>query len=382
MADRAARLLALADDATGALETGAQFAAQGIDSTVVLRGHAGWFDLAAAVVVDTETRHAPADEARRIARAWTAEARARGVRFLYKKTDSTLRGNIAAECAGMLEGYPGASLVYAPAYPRLGRRVRAGRVYLGDLPLSETEFARDRRSPVREDRVPELLAAAGCEARSAGPSELKEHLPPPGPVLICDSETDRDLEAIAEALDSWMQPPIAAGPGGFAGVWARRLRMPRTFAPRALPGLPCLAVAGSLHPASLAQARRAGCVPHELANAAPAAIAAEIQASGFAVLTTSEEVSGAVSGRLAAATRAVLGAVAVRTLVIFGGDTAVAILDELGVGCLKPLGELRDGVPASLIQAAGRETGLITKAGGFGDADTLAAIRRTLEQQA
>jgi len=52
-------------------------------------------------------------------------AHERGIRFLYLKTDSTLRGNIGSEISAVLAAFPGSPLVYAPAYPRMGRTVRA-----------------------------------------------------------------------------------------------------------------------------------------------------------------------------------------------------------------------------------------------------------------
>ena len=374
-------VLALADDATGALETGAQFAAQGIETMVSFRGAPGAFPATPAAVIDTETRHAPARQARNITRSWTLEARRRGIGRLYKKTDSTLRGNIAAEFEGMREAFPEAALVYVPAYPKLSRRVRGGRLYLGELPLTETHFARDPRNPVREDRIPELLA---CGARSVEAGTLRQQLSGDERcVLVCDAETDQDLQSIAAVLRDCVRPLIVAGPGGFAGVWAGSLAMPRSAPPEIRPALPCLAVNGSLHPLSLTQARRAGCMPHEIWTASASEIAAEIQSNGFAVLTTTERMgsSSLAIGRLLASTaRAVLHAAAVRTLAIFGGDTAIAILDEFGIACVQPLGELRDGAPASRIRIDGRDITLITKAGGFGGAGTLEDIRKMLEK--
>jgi uncharacterized protein YgbK (DUF1537 family) len=379
-------VLALADDATGALEAGAQFAAQDIETLVAFRGSPAAFPSSAAAVIDTETRHAPAGEAREAVRSWTREARRRGIASLYKKTDSTLRGNIAAEFAGMLEAYPEASLVYVPAYPKLSRRVRGGRLYIGELPLTQTHFTRDLRNPVREDHIPDLLMPeVGCAVRSVTPATFGPRLSRGERlVLVCDSETDADLHAIADTICNCGRPLIAAGPGGFAGIWARRLPTPRISSARVLPRLPCLVVNGSLHPLSLVQAGGAGCTPHELPGASPSRIAAEIRSTGFAVLTTTDRQAGdglAICRRLASTALAVLHAVEVRTVVIFGGDTAIAILDELNVDCVRPVGELQDGVPVSVIRTNERDTAVITKAGGFGDADTLAIIRHILEQQ-
>src|SRR5690348_7963142 len=115
-------ILALADDLTGALEVGAKFAAVGIPAMVTTRpgaadmpgdvgatfagcGATTSVDMsvdaarrsACATVIDTETRHmAPADAAYLVGRL-AENACPRSPLLVYKKTDSTLRGNIGAE---------------------------------------------------------------------------------------------------------------------------------------------------------------------------------------------------------------------------------------------------------------------------------------------
>ena len=96
-------LLILADDFTGALDTGVQFAACGIPTRVVVGEQV---DLAASdaavLVVDTETRHLPAAEAYAVIAKLTRDAMSAGVFSIYKKTDSALRGNIGAELSALL----------------------------------------------------------------------------------------------------------------------------------------------------------------------------------------------------------------------------------------------------------------------------------------
>src|SRR5437660_8331789 len=121
-------VLALADDATGALEIGARFSEAGLDARVSFDPDA---DLAScALVVDTETRQQSAERARAVVRSIAMRAKESGVAHIYKKTDSTLRGPIAAEFRGLLDVWPELPLVYAPAYPVLGRTVRSGVLYV------------------------------------------------------------------------------------------------------------------------------------------------------------------------------------------------------------------------------------------------------------
>ena len=118
------QVLAIADDTTGALEVGAQFAADGVQSFVTARPRlAGG---STALVVDTQSRHIkPGRAADRVVRIATAAVSA-GIRHVFKKTDSTLRGNISAEFQALLGVFPESVLVYVPAYPRMGRVVTGG----------------------------------------------------------------------------------------------------------------------------------------------------------------------------------------------------------------------------------------------------------------
>ena len=109
-------LLILADDFTGALDTGVQFAACGIPTRVVVGEQVDFAaNDAAVLVVDTETRHLPAAEAYAVIAKLTREAMSAGVFSIYKKTDSALRGNIGAELSALLKTSGERQLSFLPA---------------------------------------------------------------------------------------------------------------------------------------------------------------------------------------------------------------------------------------------------------------------------
>src|SRR5207253_1405487 len=147
------RILALADDMTGALEAGAKFRASGIETMVLTKPAPS--GLAPTVVVDTETRRlAPAAAAARV-KQFVADAP--GASLIYKKTDSTLRGNIAAELRALADLYPDWRIGYAPAYPALGRTVRGGILYVDSIPVDRTAFGQDALNPICSSSVAEML---------------------------------------------------------------------------------------------------------------------------------------------------------------------------------------------------------------------------------
>src|SRR5580704_9108533 len=111
------RVLAIADDMTGALEVGAKLAELGSSVTtttdrVFRRGRS-------VAVIDTETRHVSGDAAAAKVYDLARSARKFQVEFVYKKTDSTLRGNVGAELHALARAYPEKRILFLPAYPAL-----------------------------------------------------------------------------------------------------------------------------------------------------------------------------------------------------------------------------------------------------------------------
>ena len=335
------RVLAIADDLTGALEVGALFAAAGMRS-VVTTGAVDALD-DPVIVIDTETRHAEPGEAESI-----VESSAAGWRSLvYKKTDSTLRGNIGPELRALYRLY-GGPIAYVPAYPEVGRTVVDGSVYVDGVPLAETAFARDSLNPVRDGRVRSLLDPA-CDC-----------------VVFDGRNGDDVLQAAREILSSGAFR-IVAGPGAIAGALATCLGTPTVIAWPTVRS--CLVVNGSRHEVSQRQIQ-----------AALESLAICID-DGAPWQLLHREIPPAADPIQVAANRGtevqrILAEREFDGLLVFGGDTAFGILKSLGLPHLRPVGEILPGVPVSLIE--GRREVLITKAGGFGTPDLVAHIRNQL----
>ena len=94
------QILVISDDLTGALDTGIQFCA---GEAVVRVGTDLGETEAQVLIVDAETRHLSARDAWRVVYHLARQARERGIPYVYKKTDSALRGNVGAELRAVLE---------------------------------------------------------------------------------------------------------------------------------------------------------------------------------------------------------------------------------------------------------------------------------------
>jgi D-threonate/D-erythronate kinase len=345
---RPMQLLIIADDLTGALDSAATLAMVGLRCVVARRP----VDLPDAAQADTDVVAVST-----ASREGTADAACAAVEnvfghlpvspeIIFKKIDSRLKGHIGTELSvvGAWTGI-GRALV-APAIPSQGRTVENG-CLIG-----------------RGVNVPIDIAAC------AGGSGLVIDVP--------GAQTDADLDrAVANALAG--PPVLLVGAAGLAGSLGRYLRPDGHATPPKRLSAPLLLAIGSCDPITLAQVdalRGLGL----LELAAYDGCLAEIPAPEAAVIlvrllgddnTFDPKRAGASFARSIAT---LLDTTMARSVLACGGETANAILDELGVGVLRVSGELLSGVPVSTMVVKGRTIRLVTKSGGFGERDALLAV--------
>lgn len=377
------RTLILADDLTGALEAGALCASSGVVSAVYVSGVLPQNACAETVVVDIETRHADPQRASAIVARLMRAARERRFSRLYLKVDSTLRGPIGSQISGLFAAWPDRSVVFAPAYPRMGRTVRDGLMYVNGEPLAETVFAHDPLEPSRSSRVADKVSdtpdhpMVGIGSADA----LRRTLSPSMPRLfLCDATTEAELTKLAEVIVSSSASCICAGSAGLLAALIK--------AENGVRGGTGLIVSGSLHEASRRQCAFASSDLQisEVGGSEDQAlthITSAIEADGWAVLSTRAEIGEPekIAECIANVAAAAVRDLAIESLTIFGGDTAARILAKLGVHAIYPVSELLPGIPLSRVSVAGRPLRLITKAGGFGSTDVIRQLRSALSKQ-
>ncbi|WP_257232569.1 four-carbon acid sugar kinase family protein [Streptomyces sp. Rer75] len=228
------RVLAIADDLSGAAETAAGLRSRTTRSRVLLLGPAATgpeeisaADARAVTVLDLDSRHCPAEDAADAVRGALRMAPT-GDTLVLKKIDSLLRGNVAAEVAALAADGPG--VVVAPALPVAGRVVRAGVVHLGGVPLHEGEAWR-AEATAPPSSVADALGGLPtaliplATVRAARPTLLSalRAAVAAGRVAVCDAETDADLDAIVAASLADDLRLRLVGTGGLATALGRHL---------------------------------------------------------------------------------------------------------------------------------------------------------------
>lgn len=414
----------LADDLTGATDSGLQFAKCGYRTCVCLAWPAS--PSCDVLVLDTDSRGLSAA----VARARTLEAtRALGTERFFKKIDSTARGNIGVEIEAVLEAADFAQALICPAFPKLGRTVRDGQIFVHGTPLPQTEFAHDPTWPATTSSLEELLQRQATlpigrlrldEVRR-GPATVRAILTEQRQrglrLIVADAEYDLDLRCLAEAARQSAAPVLPVGSAGLAswliGGLGRQARPAR--AQLIGPG-PTLVIAGTVNRVGLGQVARLteqgaalvvlppeAALGNPLAGTEPVAtrLIERLRLGGCTALTLGDprrappnldrlawshgmsvaDASTRLLRGLAHATLRAVEAVQPSALVITGGETARAVTNALGSQALEVAREAAPGVPVCVLQG-GRWDGLIivTKAGGFGEPDTLVRVVRQLEE--
>ena len=397
-------VIIIADDLTGAADCGIAFTEAGLP-TVVAFGMEPVSKAARVVAVDTDSRALSPEAAGE--RAHGAARRAYGLspRTVYRKIDSTLRGNVGTEVAATLraavEVHGRALVIVSPAFPGAGRTVRAGRVRVHGVPLEETEvwLESGRSGPAGPA---EMLARAGLKVANVSRGEVRAGALPERDVeaLVCDAETDEDLARIARAGAALPGEVVWAGSAGLArhlpAALGLRAAEPATPAAPWAKG-PVLALVGSRSSIAREQARHLldepgleafTLDPRMLAEGergagwkqAEAGLQRALDAGRDVLLCIAAGESApaplvaAALGRLAAAQAGRIGGV-----IATGGDIARAVLVTMGASGMSLLGAVEPGVPLGLTDTP-RALRAIVKAGAFGDAQTLnrclAALKR------
>lgn len=208
----------IADDFTGANDTGVQVCKRGIPIDVILDAH-HIENNSASLSVDTESRVLCAGEAYdRVAAVMRRVLETGGCQHLYKKIDSTLRGNIQAELQALVDVYKPQTVIFAPAYPVQGRTVEQGRLCVDGQPLLTTEIAKDPRNPLREDCLPALLQSCGIRvSRHYSIADIEtENLIFGEGVYTFDAVTDQHLEGIARHAAALPERILWIGSAGLA----------------------------------------------------------------------------------------------------------------------------------------------------------------------
>ncbi len=418
------RIGIISDDLTGANDSGVQLAKKHLSSTVVFNYETSTLTKKPDVlIVDTDSRAKKQEEAYKAAYQAALYLQKEGYQHLYKKVDSTLRGNIAAELSAVEQVYQPEVVVIAPAFPKMKRQTIDGNHYVNGVLITDTEFSKDPKTPVTEAFIPELLKPyqereiALIDKRMLGQSveEINQIITT---ILnqgvtwfVCDSETEEDLQRICSIFSSLNKKTVWAGSAGLIEYLPDALKLTHSNEKNQeeIKIEKTLIVSGSLSQVTREQL----CKIESLQNSFfmevdPATLVKNtfkldhykdqlnqhseyehyvlyVEASeenrvsakeaGEALGLNLTEVSEAISRGLGQIAKGLLeNCASIQGLILTGGDTAKAVCSELAISEMELYSEVEPGLPFGRLRSEDRSYWAVTKAGGFGHEQSLVNV--------
>ena len=392
-------ILIIADDQTGMLDTGAPFAQKGIHTEALM--HVPTVEElresdATVAVINTESRHIPPEKAyKRVYEIARIGAQA-GVKILYKKTDSVLRGPVGAELAALGDALEG-EVYFFPAYPKAGRITKDGIQYVNGVPISESAFRKDELNPVEESYIPGILQSTWeLPVKLVGESQLKSWEPEKKrQIVVFDGENEEKFQQAVEYVTNKHSIQLVAGCAGLARELARSLPLTQ----KEMGNLPAMdkmfVLCGSSNPITRQQMDhgekhgflRYTLTREDLEGTQQIAAARKACQEGKSVILDMEylspEMLGITKEELGELVVSSLGQALIRcmdvlegyVLFLTGGDTLSCFIRKSGCQRIEVKGELSPGIAVNVLHIGDRELYAVSKSGGYGSQEILEDLK-------
>ena len=409
-------ILLIADDLTGACDTGIKFQRLGWETTVLINGKS---DIPKpegemkAVSVNTDTRSASPEDSFGIVRDILGSIEDRDRYYFYKKIDSVLRGNIVSELEAFFQVLHNEMVLVVPGVPENGRYVKDGVLYLGDREDPDTKIDGIKLlSEGGKRRCGSIGLSVIHQGKDAVIREIERKASEGEKILLADSWEDEDLRILAEALLELRDRCIPAGSAGLAQFLAEALAR-ESGQGKGSPEVKLedgalLIVVGSRHPVTVEQVRelksQSDIETHlleieelgadnvdERAGKACEGIHAGAHVPGRIILLTTDDIYTCVDQQenlfstnafnrfimegLGKAAAIITEKIPVRSIIATGGDISAEVFRQLELDkillCDEPIPGIVTGFACG---TKGRCFKVATKSGGFGNRSAMAEL--------
>lgn len=383
------------------------------------------------LVVNTDSRGSSPDRAFSLVSSLLKNYDEELFPVVYKKIDSTLRGNIGYEIDAILKKTNISMGFMTPSFPEQERTVVDGVLMVWGKPLVLTEASSDAAAPVRESCIHKLVEQQSrykvgwidLAHVASGSKELREAVKREqergNQILVFDAVKRSDLTNIADVAFGMDEKPLFIGSAGLAEEVAKKLSSLKAKPISPWKGAKSfkhiLIVSGSASSVTHEQLRRVeqrkGIPSFQLSesllmteeessqreeNNLSSSIGSSL-AQGHVIFRTFSErllsrepgeapIHREIPKRLGHIT---LGAVEKSNVdindlavIVTGGDTAMSLFGLVGIGGVEIVGEVLKGIVMGHL-IGGKWNGLtvVTKAGAFGRENALEKIVGILDRE-
>lgn len=421
----------IADDLTGANDTGVQFSKKGYDTIVLILKESDNIiipEKIGALVIDTETREVDAKTARQKLRNVLKKLNFSDKDIFYKKVDSTLRGCIGAELEELMNVLEKDICIFIPSFPyhqRItiggylivkGRPLGLSKYYSGDLKAGEASFIPfllKHQTSLPIARIDFMDVTKGQEVIFKKLNKLYQE---ENKIIIVDATEEVHLKDIFNSINRFEGSVLYAGSAGLANYFPESYNKNRSFKLNMEKNKgPVLIVGGSRNPITKSQIthlkgeidffdlnidikqilfNRKTILEHYLTDSINV-----IKNGQHLVIHTDplyndkekinkelmqkynlsfRELELTIRNFLGKLTAKIIRNSHTRNLILTGGDIALGVCSSLNIQYLNIVDELLPGIPLSTTNLKNFSLKIVTKAGGFGEKDTLFKLIKKL----
>ena len=414
----------IADDLTGANDTGVQFAKKGYNtmvstfnkqSTIIIPDNLDVF------VIDTETRELEGKTARKILRNILKTLNINKNDMIYKKVDSTLRGNLGDEIEEIMNILKKDICIFSPSFPSNKRITIDGYLIVDQKPLGLSEYSSNNLMQEGNFFIPFLLKkqtnfSVGqidlkdvAKGQKTILSKINKLYQKGNKIIVIDSTNEEHLKDIFASGLKFGGQVLFSGSAGLANHFPNinnknedlKIKIENNKGP-------VIVVAGSRNSIMEDQVNylknksifcelkidleqifsNKNRILDDYATKCIQAIKDNRDLVIHTNITYNEEKSIneklmlkyhlsfrgleiKIKTFLGELTSKIIKNSDVRNLILTGGDVALGVCKELGIYNINILDELLSGIPLSTAYYENHILNIITKAGGFGKEDTL-----------
>lgn len=342
----------IADDFTGAAELAGIGLRYGL--SVQLCTHEARSDQAELLVVSTNSRSLNLEDAVAVTIAALGRLIQYAPSFIYKKTDSVLRGHVLAELTIQMQMMGLHKALLLPANPTLGRTITNGVYYVNGIPVHESGFANDPEFSIQHSCVKEMLGAKNNKAVTVLPSS-NEFSKKSG-IIVGETTSITDMIKWASKAGKDL---VLAGAGDFFEAILQQNHVKAGHNDVSILLSPHLYISGTIFFQSVQHIKSASCVHYLTANMIQrndytewiAQVSYSLQTKQKAIIAIEPDISSFsnltalhIRTGMAHAVKALLDQTPVGEMFIEGGATAAAILEQLGLTDFIPVNEISRGV--------------------------------------
>ena len=414
----------IADDLSGANDTGVQFTKKGYSTIVSVLDERSTImipDNLDVFVMDTETRELESKTVRKRLKSILEKININKKDLVYKKVDSTLRGNVGVEIEVIMNILKKDICIFNSSLPSQQRMTVRGYLIVDQKPLGLSEYSSNHLEQGENSFIPFLLkkqtdfpvgqidlkdVTKGQETILSKINELSQK---GNKIIVIDSTNEEHLKDIFASGLKLDRPVLFSGSAGLAN------HFPNTYSKKEDLKIkiednkgPVIVVAGSrnsiledqvnyiknrLNFTELkidleqvfsdkdrildnyaAEGIKAIKGNHDLVIHTAATYNEEKSINKKLMLKyhlSFRELEIKIKTFLGELISKIIKNSDVRNLILTGGDTALGVCKELGISNFNVIDELLPGIPLAIANCKNYNLNIVTKAGGFGKEDIL-----------